>query len=110
MRLRSARSASGSGESLGRRCSLRTRMFAVTLGLGVLVLSVLPAAAQAAGNAYVANHVSSTVSEYGIGPTGLLSPLAPATVASGAGPTFGVAVSPDGKSAYVDNTNESSVS
>ncbi len=77
--------------------------------VGVLLLLGVPGAARAAGNAYVANHVSSSVSEYGIGPGDLLSPLAPPMVPSGVGP-FGVTVSPDGRSAYVTNTNESTVS
>jgi DNA-binding beta-propeller fold protein YncE len=57
-------------------------------------------------NAYVTNlgtGRSRTVTQYTIDPvSGRLSPKTPATVKSGAGPT-GVAVTPDGKSAYVTN-------
>ena len=51
---------------------------------------------------YVANGGSDTVSQYDVGPGGVLSPKSPATVAAGAVPN-GVAVSPDGRSAYVPN-------
>jgi DNA-binding beta-propeller fold protein YncE len=65
---------------------------------------VLPAAAQAAGSAYVANDAfPGTVSQYAVGAGGLLSPLSPATVATGSNAPTGVAVTPDGKSAYVAN-------
>jgi 6-phosphogluconolactonase len=70
----------------------------------------------AGGNAYVANHGERstnfwTVSEFGIGPTGLLSPLVPAMVSAGVGPSvqpFGVAVSPDGKSVFVTDSGQDS--
>ena len=51
---------------------------------------------------YVANSGNDSVSQYDIGAGGLLAPLSPATVATGAAP-FGVAVSPDGGSVYVAN-------
>ncbi len=70
--------------------------------LGLLALLLLPAIAQAAGNAYVANSGSNTLSQYGIGAGGELSSLIPASVAAGTTPV-GVAVTPDGKSAYVTN-------
>jgi len=44
----------------------------------------------------------STLSQYSIGSDGALTPLSPATVAAGQGPAQ-VAVSPDGKNAYVAN-------
>ena len=51
-----------------------------------------------------------TVSQYSIAPsTGKLSPKSPATVATGAFPE-GVAVSPDGRSAYVTNLTDNAVS
>jgi DNA-binding beta-propeller fold protein YncE len=75
-------------------------MVAMALWLSALALFVLPAAARAAGNVYVANVGSANVSQYAIGVGGALVPLNPATVPAGSG-AFGVAVSPDGRSAYV---------
>jgi DNA-binding beta-propeller fold protein YncE len=66
-------------------------------------------------NVYVTNAGSNpslpgTVSLYNIDPvTGVLSPKSPATVAAGAGPGF-LAVSPDGKSVYVTNESDNTVS
>src|SRR5690348_5430907 len=84
-----------------------------TAALALLPLAALPAAAGAAGNAYVTNlgsaNVSADVSQYAIGAGGELSPLSPTTVAAGSGP-YGVAVTPDGKSAYVTNYYDSTVS
>lgn len=70
--------------------------------LGAVVVACLAWATSAQGKsfAYVADVDFLTVSQYGIGAGGLLSPLSPATVASGSGAT-GVAVTPDGKSVYV---------
>src|SRR2546426_11972220 len=76
---------------------------AFALWLVVLPLLALPATAQAAG-AYVANFLSDNVSQYAIGAGGELSSLSPATVATGGGPV-GVALTPDGKSAYVTNND-----
>ena len=57
---------------------------------------------RALGSVYVSNsgaaNPSGTVSQYGIGAGGGLSPYSPATVAAGVHP-LGVAVTPDGKSA-----------
>jgi 6-phosphogluconolactonase len=51
-----------------------------------------------------------TLSEYNVNPlTGALSPKVPATVATGTGPR-GIAVTPDGKNAYVTNTGDDTVS
>ena len=72
-----------------------------------LACSLLPAVTQAAGSVYVAN-LGGNVSEFGVGPTGLLAPLTPAAVAAGMGPA-GIAVSPDGKSVYVSDAAESTV-
>jgi DNA-binding beta-propeller fold protein YncE len=71
--------------------------------LAALLLLALPAAAQAAGNVYVATGVATgtaNVSQYAIDDGGRLSPLSPATVAAGLDP-YAVAVTPDGKSVYV---------
>jgi DNA-binding beta-propeller fold protein YncE len=70
---------------------------AVAATLAVLVAS----AAQAAPFVYVTNEGSNDVSQYDIGPGGLLAPLSPATVAAGTAPQEGIAVSPDGRSVYV---------
>ncbi|MDQ6777550.1 MAG: lactonase family protein, partial [Actinomycetota bacterium] len=79
------------------------------LWVALLACLALPASAAAAGSAYVTNGQSADVSQYAIGAGGMLSSLTPATVATGGSPS-GVAVSPDGKSAYVANSNGSTVS
>src|SRR5690242_7752763 len=75
--------------------SLRTLTCLVAIGL-----LGLPAVAGAAGNAYVADNGSDEVSQYAIGATGLLAPLAPPSVAAAGSPTFVVAA-PDGRHVYV---------
>jgi DNA-binding beta-propeller fold protein YncE len=65
------------------------------------------------GSVYVSNsgaaNPAGTVSQYGIGAGGRLSPYSPATVAGGVHP-LGVAVTPDGKSAYATNEVDRTVS
>ena len=68
--------------------------------LAACLLGAAPAGAQPF--VYVANSGSDDVSQFAIGAGGLLSSLTPATVASGSN-LGGVAVTPDGKSAYVTN-------
>ena len=75
----------------------------------VLACLALPASAGAAGSVYVVNSEESTVSQYMIGLGGPLSPLTPATVATGSLP-FGIAVSSDGKSAYATDYSANTVS
>ena len=61
---------------------------------------------------YVTNAGRNTVSQYTVDPsTGALSPKVPATVATGPSQTgpAGVAVTPDGKSAYVTNASGNTV-
>ncbi len=74
---------------------------AVLLGLG--------ASAEAAPFAYVTSGGGDSVFQFDVGTGGLLSPLSPATVATGdrAG---AVAVSPDGQSVYVVNNPDNTVS
>jgi DNA-binding beta-propeller fold protein YncE len=66
-------------------------------------------------NVYVTNQgngslgSAGTVSQYDVGPGGVLSAKTPATVGTGSNP-FGVAVSPDGKSVYVTNDHDNTVS
>ena len=81
----------------------------VLLVLAVCV--VLPAPAWASGSVYVSDSYagSNSVSQYGIGAGGGLSPYSPATVAAVDHP-LGVAVTPDGKSVYVTNQENDSVS
>jgi 6-phosphogluconolactonase len=62
------------------------------------------AVAQAAPFAYVTNGLSGNVSQYAIDPVGGLSPLNPATVPAGSSPN-GVAITPNGMSAYVANAD-----
>jgi lactonase family protein with 7-bladed beta-propeller len=92
-------SRSGSG---GRR-----RLWLGVAAAVALLVSAPPA--QADPFAYVTNFGANTVSQYGVGPSGLLSPLSPPTVAAG-GSAEGVAVSPDGQSVYVANQGSDSVS
>jgi DNA-binding beta-propeller fold protein YncE len=75
------------------------------LCLVALALFVVPVAAQATGNVYVTNAAgnANTVSQYAIGADGALSSLNPATIATDSFP-HGIAVTPDGKSAYVANS------
>jgi DNA-binding beta-propeller fold protein YncE len=75
----------------------------------LLCILLLPATAQAAGNVYVANSGEETVSQYMIGAAGELTSLSPPTVATGVAPD-GVAVTPDGKSAYFANVVGNTVS
>src|SRR5437899_2852089 len=93
-------SAASCRKGAPRRCAL---------GAIVLVCCVLPASAAAAGSVYSANIIENTVSQFGVFPNGALTPLTPASVGAGVGPT-GIAISPDGKSAYVSNSGESTVS
>ncbi len=82
------------------------RQMARGLGLWLVVLGFfgLAAAAGAAQFVYVTNvasgNVRGGVSQYAVGAGGALSPLVPAGVTVGVEPFF-VAVTPDGKSAYV---------
>ena len=81
----------------------------LTLALLGLTWSAPPAGAEALGNAYVVNNDSADISQYAMAAGGELSPLNPATVAAGPGPGA-VAVSPDGKSVYVTNSTNNTVS
>ena len=83
----------------------------LTAAIVGMVASLLGAAAAARADpfAYVPNSGDGSVSQYDIGAVGLLAPLSPATVATGADPRA-VAVSPDGQSVYVANFNSGSVS
>ena len=97
------------GETLafgtGRARILSLAGIALWLALAV----ILPATARAAGGVYVANSGSADVSQYAIGAGGGLSPLSPAATGAGQGPT-GVAVTPDGKTVYVANQGDKTVS
>jgi len=77
--------------------------------LVMLVALLVPAAAHGAGSVYVATSGENAVAQFGIGPSGRISALSPASVAAGMNPA-GVAVSPEGKSVYVSNSGESTVS
>jgi DNA-binding beta-propeller fold protein YncE len=79
---------------------LACRVWGVAVLAGLLA-GFAPASAQAASaSAYVTDVNGHTVFQFGLGPGGLLSALAPATVEAGTSP-IGVAISPDGKSGYV---------
>ena len=59
--------------------------------------------------AYVANTGGNSVSQYMVGMDGMLTPLTPATVTAGDGPTL-VTVDPGGNFVYVANADSSDVS
>ena len=110
------RSAGGERKAPGRRRAWVRLPVPLALWLTLLALLVLPAAARAAGSVYVADLGGSSppgalVSQYDIGPlSGTLSPKTPPTVLAGGlftgrGPS--IAVTPDGKSAYVSITLDS---
>jgi DNA-binding beta-propeller fold protein YncE len=85
----------------------RRKASRLSLAAAATAAAVLAAAApvQAAPHVYVGNPGSNNISQYAIGPAGVLSPLSPPTVAAGrlAGESGGVAVSPGGESVYVTN-------
>jgi DNA-binding beta-propeller fold protein YncE len=85
----------------------------VSLGVaGAVALLAFATSAHAAPYAYVANSdgdMPSNVSQFNVGPGGLLAALSPPTVAAGSGPE-GVAVNPDGKSVYVTNLLDDTLS
>ncbi len=91
----------------------RTAVFrgaqATALWLMPLAFWAFPAGAQATGSVYTGNSSANDVSQFAILSGGLLSPLSPASIGAGTG-AWAVAVTPDGKSAYVTNSGESTVS
>jgi DNA-binding beta-propeller fold protein YncE len=111
MRLRWVVAGAGSGRRWLRRRVRGPVLLALALWLGVLALFAVPSGALAAGSVYVvdgeisdAGGVPGEVSQYAIVGGGLLSPLAPPTVAAGGVPDR-VVVTPDGRSAYVTNSD-----
>jgi DNA-binding beta-propeller fold protein YncE len=89
---------------------MKLKLILATAIVGIALASpTMSRAAPAAGTVYVTNVsvvglTPGSVSQYAIGAGGLLSPLSPATVAAGHAP-FGIAVSPNGRSAYVTDNN-----
>jgi len=77
--------------------------------VAVAAVALGAAPAQASPLAYVTNAESFNISQYSVGPGGLLAPLSPPTVGAGVGPVA-VAVSPDGRSVYVTNASSDTVS
>jgi 6-phosphogluconolactonase (cycloisomerase 2 family) len=75
----------------------------------VAVVWATAATAQAAPSVYVANSAADSVSQFGVGPAGRLTPLTPPAVSSSASPAL-VAAGPDGASLYVANFGAASVS
>ena len=92
------------------RCRRRRRAFAERdpdghRRMGPFAIAISPDGK----SAYVADvglNGSFEISQYTVGPGGVLSPMTPATAPGGLGPA-GVAVSPDGKSVYVTNNGSS---
>ena len=90
----------------GVRCALIGLIGALATA-AVLLAATSPA--QAHRFVFVANEHSADVSQYAAGAGGMLSPLTPPTVAAGSVP-YGLAVTPDGGSAYVVNIAGNTVS
>ena len=84
-----------------KKSFLRQALAALTLAVAFAWTATL---AQAAPFVYVTNGVSGNVSQYATDAGGGLSPLSPATVDAGEGPSS-VALTPNGKSAYVPNAD-----
>lgn len=63
---------------------------------------------ETAMHVYAANNSGNTISQYTVGSDGSLSPMTPATVATGNGPV-GVAVDPAGKYLYVTNNVDQTI-
>src|SRR5262245_40869374 len=78
-----------------------TRRALLALGGFITLLGASPHA-QAAPHVYTANQQN--LSQFGVGGTGLLTPLSPALVTPVAGP-IRIAARPDGKSVYVTEGN-----
>lgn len=79
------------------------------LWLALMACAGLPTIAQAASSVYVTTEFSSAVSQYQRDSGGLLTPLAPATVATDTSPQ-GIARTSDGRSVYVANLSDSTLS
>jgi sugar lactone lactonase YvrE len=73
-----------------------------------LIGALFAAGPASASSLYVVNGNDGSVSQYGVAADGALSPLSPAVVPAGPGHSSGIAITPDGGSAYV--TNSASVS
>jgi DNA-binding beta-propeller fold protein YncE len=97
---------------LRRFASRKAPYLALLAAATATALLVTTASAQAAPHVYVGNPGSDNVSQYGMGPGGLLAPLSPPTAAAGRlpGESGGLAVSPDGESVYVTNGADDSIS
>jgi DNA-binding beta-propeller fold protein YncE len=80
------------------------------ISVAIFLLGVLFGAGPvSASSVYVVNLNDGSVSQYGAAADGALSPLSPAVVPAGPGHSIAMALTPDGKSAYVTN-NAGSVS
>jgi len=98
--------AGGSPRRLRNRSVTSGPALWLTLLASLLASCMLPAAAQAVGAVYVANAGNANVSQFAIVAGGRLSPLSPVTVEASI-PPYGpqaVAITPDGKSAYVTSS------
>lgn len=75
------------------------RAMRLALAVACVPFALAPAAAHAASSVYVTNSGAND-SQYDVGPGGALAPKSSPTVATGTN-TIGIALSPDGKSAYI---------
>ena len=69
--------------------------------------ALFAAGAASASSLYVVNLNDGSVSQYEVAADGSLSPLSPAVVPAGPGHSVGIAITPDGRSAYVANLSGS---
>jgi DNA-binding beta-propeller fold protein YncE len=82
------------------------RRIAASVAISLLG-ALFPAGPASASSLYLVNLNDGSVSQYGVGAGGALSPLSPAVVPAGPGLSEGIAITPDGRSAYVANLSGS---
>lgn len=86
-------------------CSVRAVKRIALLAFAVALFAAAPAGA---ATLYLTQNVGNAVSQYHVGAGGQLQALSPAQIGAGQEPT-GIAVSPDGKSAYAINTDSNDI-
>jgi YVTN family beta-propeller protein len=85
-------------------CTIVHGMRRIAASVAISLLGALFAAGPAsASGLYAVNLNDGSVSQYGVAADGALSPLSPAVVPAGPGHSVGIAITPDGRSAYVTN-------
>lgn len=89
----------------GQNCTVTNNTGTVT----ATVTNIAVACANVTEYAYVVNNGSNTISQYSVGANGALTPLAPATIATGSSPQS-ITVDPTRKFVYVTNLLNNTVS